>query len=66
MENSFNLITSDDKRGTAVPDCSLHRNVKRNASNRSRNSPPVYLALKSHREFVDIDSTEVGLPICLT
>ncbi|CAG9531103.1 unnamed protein product [Cercopithifilaria johnstoni] len=62
IENSLNLVTSDDKRGhgTAAPDYSLHRNVKRNGSNRSRNSPPVYLALKSHREFVDIDRTEVG------
>uniref|UniRef100_A0A0R3RPG6 Uncharacterized protein n=1 Tax=Elaeophora elaphi TaxID=1147741 RepID=A0A0R3RPG6_9BILA len=60
IENSYNL-TSDDKRGygNIAPDCSLHRNMKRNGSNRSRNSPPVYLALKSHREFVDIDNDEV-------
>ncbi|VDK68888.1 unnamed protein product [Litomosoides sigmodontis] len=62
VENSFNLVSSDDKRGhgTATADCSSHRNMKRSGSNRSRNSPPVYLALKSHREFVDVDSTEIG------
>lgn len=66
-ENSLNFVTSDDKRdrGIATSDCSLHRNVKRNGSNRSRNSPPVYLALKSHHEFVDIDSTEVSFLIFL-
>ncbi|KAL3998386.1 Cid1 poly A polymerase family protein [Acanthocheilonema viteae] len=62
IENSFNLMTSDDKRGhgTTASECLLHRSIKRNGSNRSRNSPPVYLALKSHREFVNIDNTEVG------
>uniref|UniRef100_A0A8R1U0W5 Uncharacterized protein n=1 Tax=Onchocerca volvulus TaxID=6282 RepID=A0A8R1U0W5_ONCVO len=60
-KNSFNLVISNNKRnyGTTAPDCLLHRSVKRNNPNRSRNSPPVHLALKSHREFVDVDSTEV-------
>ncbi|MCP9260168.1 Poly(A) RNA polymerase GLD2 [Dirofilaria immitis] len=59
-ENSFSLVLSDDKRshGIIAADCLLHRNIKRNSSNRSRNSPPVYLALKSHREFVDVNNTE--------
>lgn len=67
VENSFNLVSSDDKRGhgTATADCSLHRNVKRSGSNKSRNSPPVYLALKSHREFVDVDSIEVSFLVFL-
>ncbi|KAM3721133.1 Poly(A) RNA polymerase gld-2 [Dirofilaria immitis] len=60
-ENSFSLVLSDDKRshGIIAADCLLHRNIKRNSSNRSRNSPPVYLALKSHREFVDVNNTEI-------
>ncbi|VIO96458.1 Uncharacterized protein BM_BM7368 [Brugia malayi] len=59
-ENSFSLLATEDRRGRgiAASDCPLHRNMKRNGSNKSRNSPPVYLALKSHREF-DIDSNEV-------
>lgn len=66
-KNSFNLVISNNKRnyGTTAPDCLLHRSVKRNNPNRSRNSPPVHLALKSHREFVDVDSTEVNFLIFL-
>ncbi|VDO30228.1 unnamed protein product [Onchocerca flexuosa] len=60
-KNSFNLVISNDKRTHGTPDYLVHRSVKRNGPNRSRNSPPVRLALKSHREFVDIDSTEVEL-----